>query len=541
MSRWDEDCIPTELWRRPYKNGGRRCKRENANSQAKGQSLMAFIAVCVFLSWCVFSHNDIFLFQEEKFMEAILNFIGKLNDNVIWGIPMVILMIGTGIFLTILTKGVIFTKFHIVMRYTTKTLFKKRDKAEIEEGAISPFQAVCTALAATVGTGNIVGVALAIATGGPGAIFWLWISALIGMVIKYCEVTLSQAYRTTNEKGEIVGGPMYYISKGMGKKWLAILFAIFGGFASLGIGASVQSNALAGSVNATFSAPTWAIGIVVACLGALIFIGGIKRIANVTEFLVPFMSILYIVGAIVVLIINAGQIPAAFALIIKNTFTGTAAVGGFLGASVMYACRIGMARGVFTHEAGMGSAPIAHAAASTDHPARQGLWGAFEVFFDSIVMCTVTALVILTSGLWTDAAYVGDTRAMSSMAFENAFPGGQYVVTVGLCLFAFATIIAWYYYGEKCIEYLSKGNKIIKLVYRIIYTLMIFWGCVASLDAVWEFADLFNGLMAVPNLIALIVLSPVIKKLSDNFFKNPDEKRPAGTDYSEFLRDKTKR
>lgn len=474
-------------------------------------------------------------------MEAILDFIGKLNDNVIWGLPMVILMIGTGIFLLFLTKGVIFTKFNVVMRYTTKTLFKKRDQSQKEEGAISPFQAVCTALAATVGTGNIVGVALAIATGGPGAVFWLWISALVGMVIKYCEVTLSHAYRTTNEKGEIVGGPMYYISRGMGKKWLAILFAIFGGFASLGIGASVQANALAGGVNATFGIQTWMIGIVVALLGALIFIGGIKRIASVTELLVPFMSILYIAGALIVLVINVEQIPNAFAMIIKNTFTGTAATGGFLGATVMYACRIGMARGVFTHEAGMGSAPIAHASASTDHPARQGLWGAFEVFFDSIVMCTVTALVILTSGLWHDAAYVGDTRAMSSQAFENAFVGGQYIVTVGLCLFAFATIIAWYYYGEKCIEYLTKGNKFVKLFYQIVYTLMIFWGCVASLDAVWEFADLFNGLMAVPNLIALVCLSPVIKRLSDNFFEAPDVIRPMDTDYSHLLQKKEKK
>ncbi len=473
-------------------------------------------------------------------MSAILKFIGILNDKVVWGIPMVVLMIGTGIFLTVLTKGVIFTKFGVVMRYTTKTLFKKVDKAQMEAGAITPFQAVCTALAATVGTGNIVGVALAIATGGPGAIFWLWISALVGMVIKYCEVTLSQAYRITSENGELVGGPMYYITKGMGKKWLAILFALFGGLASLGIGASVQANALAGGVNATFGVPTWGIGIVVALLGALIFIGGIKRIANVTELLVPFMSILYIVGALVVLAVNVEQIPAAFALIFKNTFTGTAAMGGFLGASVMYACRIGMARGVFTHEAGMGSAPIAHASADNDHPARQGLWGVFEVFFDSIVMCTITALVILTSGLWYDPALVSDTRAMSSLAFENAFTGGQYIVTVGMCLFAFATIVAWYYYGEKCIEYLSKGNRFVKLGYQIVYTAMVYVGCIASLDAVWEFADLFNGLMAIPNLIALIVLSPVIKRLSDDFFRDPHTIRPKGTDYSHLLRNKKK-
>jgi AGCS family alanine or glycine:cation symporter len=389
-----------------------------------------------------------------------------------------------------------------------------------------------------VGTGNIVGVAMAIATGGPGAVFWMGVSALVGMVIKYCEVTLSQAYRTTNEKGELVGGPMYYISRGMGRKGLAVLFAIFGGFASLGIGASVQANALAGGVNASFGIETRVIGIAAASLGALIFLGGIKRIANVTELLVPFMSILYIVGAIAVLIINASQIPAALGLIIRNTFTGTAVTGGLLGTSVMYACRIGMARGVFTHEAGMGSAPIAHASADNDHPARQGLWGAFEVFFDSIVMCTITALVILTDRLCDNPTLDGDSRAMSSLAFENAFAGGQYIVTVGMCLFAFATIVAWYYYGEKCIEYLSRGNKQVKQVYRVIYIVMVYVGCVARVDAVWEFADLFNGLMAVPNLIALIALSPVIKRLSDDFFKAPDLKRPKGTDFSHLTQEK---
>ena len=467
-------------------------------------------------------------------MEGILGLIGKLNDNIVWGLPMVILMIGTGIYLTFLTKGVIFSRFNIVMRYTTRTLFRKTDESQ-QEGSITPFQAVCTALAATVGTGNIVGVALAIATGGPGAIFWLWVSALIGMVIKYCEVTLSLAYRTTNEKGEIVGGPMYYITKGMGMKWLAVLFAFFGTMASFGIGASVQANALAGGLNASFGIRPWIIGIVAAVLGAMIFIGGIKRIATVTEFLVPFMSILYILGALVVLAVNIAEIPGAFAMIIQNTFTGAAATGGFLGATVMYACRVGIARGVFTHEAGMGSAPIAHASAANDHPARQGLWGAFEVFFDSIVMCTITALVILTSGLWYDPVLVGDTRAMSATAFNNAFRGGEYIVTVGMCLFAFATIVAWYYYGEKCVEYLFKGNKPVLRVYQVIYTIMVYVGCVASLDAVWEFADLFNGLMAVPNLIALIVLAPAIKRLSDDFFRNPHVRRPMDTDFSRLV------
>ncbi len=469
-------------------------------------------------------------------MDAIMNLIGFLNDKILWGPPMVILMIGTGIFLTVLTKGVVFTRFNIVLRYTVRTLFRKSCEPEPDEGAITPFQAVCTALAATVGTGNIVGVAVAIAAGGPGAIFWLWVSALMGMVIKYCEVTLSQTYRTTNEQGENVGGPMYYIDKGMDNKKLARLFAFFGAMASCGIGASVQANALAGGLNTAFGMHLRTVGVVVAFLGALIFIGGIRRIANVTEFLVPFMSVLYIGGALVALAVNITEIPAAFARIFRDALTGSAAMGGFAGASVMYACRIGMARGVFTHEAGMGSAPIAHASASNDHPARQGLWGAFEVFFDSVVMCTITALVILTSGLWYDPAHVGDGRGMSATAFENAFPFGAYIVTVGLVLFAFATIVAWYYYGEKCVEYLFKGSKVALRIYQAIYTVMIYVGCVASLDAVWEFADLFNGLMAVPNMVALVALSAGIKRLSDDFFADPDTKRPGGTDFTHMVR-----
>lgn len=468
-------------------------------------------------------------------MDGILNLIRWLNEKIVWGMPMVILMIGTGIYLTGLTGGAVFVRFGVVMRHTVRTLFQKGDGGEPDRGAITPFQAVCTALAATVGTGNIVGVAVAIAAGGPGAIFWMWVSALFGMVIKYCEVTLSLAYRTTNERGEPVGGPMYYIDRGMEKKKLALLFAFFGGMASFGIGASVQANALAGSLKTAFGMDPHRIGVAVAVMGAMIFIGGIRRIANVTEFLIPFMSIVYIGGSLIALAANGKQIPAAFAQIFCDAFTGSAARGGFAGATIMHACRIGMARGVFTHEAGMGSAPIAHASACSDHPARQGLWGAFEVFFDSVVMCTITALVILTSGLWTDAAYVSDGRGMSAAAFENAFPCGRFTVTVGLVLFAFATIIAWYYYGEKCVEYLFRGNKTAIRIYQITYTVMVYVGCVASLDAVWEFADLFNGLMAVPNLIALIAMSGTVKNLNDDFFADPDTVRSGETDFSRLM------
>lgn len=382
------------------------------------------------------------------------------------------------------------------------------------------------------------GVALAVATGGPGAIFWLWLSALAGMVIKYCEVTLSVAYRTRNERGEIVGGPMYYISRGLGVSWLAVLFAIFGFLASFGIGASVQANSLATSVNATFGIPLPAIGAVVAALAGLVLIGGIKRISQITEVLVPFAAVFYLIAAFVVLVFNAAEIPAAIGMIFRDAFTGTAATGGFLGATVMYACRVGMSRGVFTHEAGMGSAPIAHASADTDHPARQGLWGTFEVFFDTIVMCTITGLVIITSGLWHADPMMSE-GAMSSAAFGQSIPGGQYIVTVGLMLFAFATLIAWYYYGEKCVEYLFRrapaAARVAVRVYQVAYVAMVFAGCVTNLDVVWEFADCFNGLMAIPNLIALIALSPVIRRLAADFFRDPDRRRPRDTDYSGLL------
>ncbi len=461
-----------------------------------------------------------------------MELIHKINNQILWGLPMVALMLGTGIYLTILTGGTIFRKFGIVLRYTLGSLLRRRSSGA-QAGAITPFQAVCTALAATVGTGNIVGVALAIAIGGPGSIFWLWMSALAGMVIKYCEVTLSVAYRTTNHRGELVGGPMYYISAGLGKKWLAALFAVFGFVASFGIGASVQGNSLATGIHAAFGLPTWAIGLIAATLGALVIIGGIRRIAGVTEILVPFMALFYLLGAIAVLLRNAATIPEALRSIFFSAFTGTAATGGFLGASVLYACRIGIARGVFTHEAGMGSAPIAHASADTDHPARQGLWGAFEVFFDSIVMCTITALVILTSGLWK-ANPQPNEGAMSSAAFGQALPGGQYIVTIGLALFAFATIIAWYYYGEKCLEFLIKDRRGLLRLYQMGYVAFIYIGCVSSLDAVWEFADLCNGLMAVPNLLALICLGPVLRRLTQDLFRDPHRLRPTNGDFHQI-------
>ena len=464
----------------------------------------------------------------------MLNLITWLNNNIIWGIPMLILMLGTGVYLLIRTKGVLFTRFGTVMGNTLKTIFKKSEHQE--EGTITPFQAVCTALAATVGTGNIVGIAIAISIGGPGAIFWMWICAILGMVTKFCESTLAVAYREKNENGDYVGGPMYYISRGLGWKKTASAFCIFAVFASFGVGNMVQANAVSVGLKSTFNISTYVTGIILAILVSLVIIGGIKRISAVAEKLVPFMAVLYIVAAVVVLIINADKIPAAFGMIIKDAFTGTAAIGGFAGSTMLYTARIGVARGVFTNEAGLGSAPIAHASANTDHPARQGCWGAFEVFFDTIVMCTITALVVITSGLWNEPGMDGSLISMT--AFKNAIPGGDYIVSVGIVLFAFATIIAWYYYAEKALEYIA-GIKAIRF-YQVIFAVLVFVGCVAEVDVVWELADLFNGLMAIPNLIALFALTGTIVKLTKDFFDKPKMIRPKDTSFTSFLQYKKK-
>ncbi len=441
-----------------------------------------------------------------------------LNNHILWGLPMVLLLLGTGVFLTVATRGLLFRRFGTLLRCTLGSLVRKPPNTTATSGGITPFQAVCTALAGTVGTGNIVGVALAIAVGGPGAVFWLWVSALVGMVVKYSEVTLAVAHRTVNARGETVGGPMYYIARCMGKRWPAMLFAGFGCLASFGIGAAVQANSLATNIHASFPAPTPVIGVVAAALAALILIGGIRRIARVTEVLVPFMAVLYIGGAVAVLCCHFSAIPAAFKAIFRDAFTGTAAAGGFLGASAKTACRVGMARGVFTHEAGMGSAPIAHASANTDHPARQGLWGAFEVCLDSLVLCTVTALVILTSGLWQDAGLRQDAGTMSATAFAQAFAGGQYIVAVSLPLFAFATVVAWYYYGEQCVNYLFRHSLIATRLYQLLYVVLVYVGCVMELETVWAVADLFNALMALPNLAALLLLAPTVRRLTEEFF-----------------------
>jgi AGCS family alanine or glycine:cation symporter len=445
-------------------------------------------------------------------METLMKINSAVN-GIVWGPLIIILIIGTGTYLSINTKFFSVTKIGYVLKNTLLKMFAKDDKGE---GEVTAFQAVATALAATVGTGNIAGVATAIALGGPGAVFWMWLAAVMGMTTKFAEVVLAVNYREKTPDGRYVGGPMYFITNGLGKnwKWLAVLFALFGTFASFGIGCMVQSNSVALSAESTFGVPVMVTGIVLAILTGAVIIGGIKRIGAFTEKLVPFMSAIYIVGGLWLIIANASQLPRAFSLIFTNAFTGTAAVGGFAGTVMMQAIRYGVARGIFTNEAGLGSAPIAHAAATTDHPVRQGLWGVFEVFMDTIVICSITALSIMVTGVWES----GESGAvLSAMAFDVGLPGvGKYIVSIGLILFAYSTVLGWEYYGERCLEYLL-GTKPI-MAYRIIWVVAVVVGAVGGLTFMWDLADTLNALMAFPNLVAVLMLSPVVFKLTKEFF-----------------------
>jgi AGCS family alanine or glycine:cation symporter len=444
-------------------------------------------------------------------MDKLMEINGIINGFV-WGPPMLVLLVGTGIYLSLRTNFFSITKLGYIMK---NTLLKMFEKPEEGEGEISAFQAVATALAATVGTGNIAGVATAIALGGPGAIFWMWIAALFGMTTKYAEVVLAINYREKTEDGRFVGGPMYYITNGLNIKWLAYIFAFFGAVAAFGIGNMVQSNSIAESIFVTFGISKLLTGIILAIGAAVVIVGGIKKIGAVTEKLVPFMAAFYILGGLVIIIINAAHIPEAFGLIFSSAFTGTAAIGGFSGALLKDAMTKGIARGVFTNEAGLGSAPIAHAAATTDHPVRQGLWGVFEVFVDTIVICSITALAILTTGVWRDG---GTGAALTTQAFSHGLPGtwGGIIVSIGILLFAFSTILGWEYYGERCAEYLF-GPKV-NNIYRILWIPFIVLGAVGGLEPIWDLADTMNGLMAIPNLIGIVGLSGVVIKLTKEFF-----------------------
>ena len=462
-------------------------------------------------------------------MENFLNSVAEINkavNNVIWGWPLMILLLGIGLWLTIRTHGIQFGKFGYVMKNTLGKIFKREKTAD--KGAVTPFQAVSTALSATVGTGNIAGVAGAIALGGPGAVFWMWVAALLGMATKYSEIVLAIRYRERNKKGDWIGGPMYYIKNGLGKnwKWLAAIFCILGTLASFGIGNIAQINTISNAFNNVIthfsgieSNVTYLIiGIILAILLGLILIGGIKRIGAVTEKLVPFMAAIYIIFALVIVFANIKNIGSAFGMIFSCAFGDFRAIGGgAAGFGIMMAMRRGFSRGMFSNEAGLGSAPIAHAAADAKGPVQQGIFGVFEVFIDTIVICTLTALVILMSGVditWGQNAGVELTTSAFSTILGQDF--ATIFMAIAIFCFAFSTAIGWGLYGSRCVEYLF-GTKAIRF-YQVIFILVVIAGATMDLGLVWDISDTLNGMMAIPNLIALAALSGVIAKLTRDHF-----------------------
>jgi AGCS family alanine or glycine:cation symporter len=440
-------------------------------------------------------------------METFENFLNA-TSGVIWGPIMLTLLVGVGIYLTVGLRAITWRR----LGYSLRLLWHSRSSASDDKGDITPFQALMTALSATVGSGNIAGVATAIYLGGPGAVFWMWVTALFGMASKYGEAVLAVHFREVDKLGNHVGGPMYYIQNGLESRWrwLAVLFSIFGALAAFGIGNTVQANTVATAVESSLHLPVWVSGLAMAIFTGAVIIGGIRRLGAVAAKLVPFMAISYIAGALIIILLNVEQVPTALMTIIHHAFTGTAAAGGFAGSTVLMAIHFGVARGLFSNEAGLGSAPIAHAAAKTKDPVHQGLIAMLGTFIDTIVVCTMTALVIILTGSWTS----GQTGvALTSDAFNIGLAqGGGVVVTMALILFAFTTLLGWSYYGERCAEYLF-GVRVI-LPFRILWVIAIPIGAMGNLGLVWTIADILNGLMAIPNLIALLALSPIIFHLT---------------------------
>ncbi len=439
-------------------------------------------------------------------------------SNWVWGTPLLVLLVGTGIYLTIRLRGL---QFRGLWHSLYLALVKRKEEGEAA-GDITHFQALMTALAATVGTGNIVGVATAIAAGGPGALFWMWITGLFGMATKYSEAVLAVKYRIVDEDGTMSGGPMYYISRGLGWKWLGVLFAVFAAIAAFGIGNMVQSNSVADALNNAFHIPEWQTGVILTIATAAVILGGIKSIARVTSFFVPIMIVFYMLAALVVILMNIKTVPAIFMLVMESAFTGTAAVGGFLGATVREAIRFGVARGVFSNESGLGSSPIAAAAAQTKNPVTQALVSMTQTFIDTIVVCSMTGFVILVSGAWKIAdtasgkALTGAELTITSFNLGLHGELGDLLVPIALTLFAYSTILGWSYYGEKSIEFLL-GVRFI-YPYRVLFVVFVFIGSVAELQVVWSVSDVFNGLMAFPNLIGLLMLSKVIVDETNKYF-----------------------
>lgn len=452
--------------------------------------------------------------------------IESFNDF-LWGLPLILGIMGTGIYISIRLVGIQFRKLGFALRNTLGKVFAPSDEAD---GDISPFSALATALAATVGTGNIVGVSLAIIMGGPGAIFWMWVAAIFGMATKFAEVTLALAYRE-KRGGSFVGGPMYYIEKGLKNKNLAKLFAFFASVAVFGIGNSTQSNAIAGVLRDNFGLSTVVTGLILSGLAAIVIVGGLATISKVTEKLVPFMSIFYILGSFWVIFLNRVNLIPAIESIFVGAFSPMSLAGGVAGLSIKQVMSAGVARGVFTNEAGLGSSPMAHASASTDHPVRQGLWGMTEVFVDTMVICSLTALVILTTGV--DRSVGVDARTLVATAFSSTSSIGGLILSLGISLFAFSTILGWAYYGELAISYLL-GDRV-KKYYRIIYVIFVFIGANMDLGLAWTVSNILNGLMALPNLYALIRLAPVLTRLEKDFFKDPMRIRKGSQEYQALL------
>lgn len=476
--------------------------------------------------------------------------IERTINGFVWGPIMLALLVGFGYVMTFWSRGQQFRKLGFVFKRTLGNSLKG-GASEKDGNNITPFQAMATALASTIGTGNIVGIATAITVGGPGAIFWMWFAAAGGMMTKYSEITLAMKYREKNELGMYTGGPMYYLRNGLGArsgwqgtlgKFLAVCFSLFAAIACFGIGNLTQGNSIASSLNDTFGVPTWITGIVLAVIVGVVIVGGINGIAKVTEKLVPFMAVFYLAFAIIALIINFREIPDAFASIFIGAFNPEAVGGGAVGITIGQAIKYGIARGVFANEAGLGSAPMAHASSSTKDPVEQGLWGVFEVFTVSFLICTLTALVILTSvdangdPMWLASGLNG--APLSLACFNQALPWfniGSIVVTLGIIMFALSTLLGWSFYGETSLLFLFRNSsanvkRMLTIGYRIVYVIIVYIGCIGGLEIIWNVSDTFNGLMALPNLIGLFLLSGVVMKETKRYFKNVDAGLPTLTD-----------
>ncbi|WP_077346848.1 alanine/glycine:cation symporter family protein [Tessaracoccus flavescens] len=465
-------------------------------------------------------------------MEALQKTLDAISSFV-WGpwllIPLLLL---TGLWLTIKLRGIQFRTLGSAMRLA---LWERKDD-DAEGGDISQFQALTTALAATVGVGNIVGVATAISVGGPGALFWMWVTGLVGMASKYSEAFLAVRFRTVDSKGNVSGGPQYYLKKALPGKWgvaLSVFFAVFAVLASFGIGNMTQANAVAENVHDAFGVPQHISAIVMVVFVGLVILGGIKAIGNVTAALVPIMIVFYVLGALYILIVNITDVPGALALVFGQAFTGQAAVGGAIG-GFLIALQMGVARGIFSNESGMGSAAIAAAAAQTTHPVRQGLVSMTQTFIDTLIVVSCTGLVLVTTGVWNS----GESPAvLTSMAFSHGLPGqwGGYIIAIGVILFAFSTILGWSYYGDRCVERLFGAGA--TLWYRIVFTIVVYIGATIPLGIVWSFADIMNGLMALPNLIGLLVLSGLIARETAHYLKNDPKLRANKARVDEFMAD----